>query len=165
MGSVLNPGKPQRELTILQELTLAMLPTLVVLTLLAFVEAFSRQRVIFASLASSAFLIYLDPHHPTNSVRSIVCSHLIAAVSGAATNWSFGEGYPAAAVAMIVTIGGMIAVNAVHPPSVGTSLTFAFRPTDVTVLSLFLLCLAVIAVLVILQNASLRVLKRLSYRR
>lgn len=161
---MIHPNEPpqttRRRLTVRQELMLAILPTVVVLSLLAFVEAFSRQRVIFASLASSAFLIYLDPKHPTNSIRSIVGSHLAAAVIGAAPNWSFGEGYVAAAVAMIATIVVMIAFDVVHPPAVGTALTFAFRPTDVAVLSLFILCLAVIAVLVSLQAATLKILKR-----
>jgi len=153
-----------RRLTVRQEFALAVLPTVVVLVLLEFVEALSNQRVIFASLASSAFLIYLDPQHPTNSMRSIVLSHLIAALCGAAANWAFGAGYSAAAVAMIATIMSMIVADAVHPPAVGTSLTFAFRPTDVTVLSLFVLCLAVIAILVALQNGSLRLLKRIMAR-
>jgi CBS-domain-containing membrane protein len=155
------PRIRERGLSVRQEFVLAVMPTAVVLSLLALVEGFSRQRVIFASLASSAFLIYLDPQHPTNSVRSIVASHLIAALGGAAANWGLGEGYSAAAAAMIATIVAMIAIDVVHPPSVGTALTFAFRPTDVTVLSLFMLCLAVIAILVVLQNATLRILKRL----
>jgi CBS-domain-containing membrane protein len=155
-----SPRGTRRRLAAGREIMLAVLPTAVVLALLAFVEGFGKQRVIFASLASSAFLIYLDPDHPTNSVRSIVASHLIAAFCGAAMNWTVGEGYAAAALAMIATIVAMIALDAVHPPSVGTALTFAFRPADVTILSLFVLCLAVIAVLVVLQNTTLRILRR-----
>jgi hypothetical protein len=45
------------------ELALAAAPTLIVLIVLAFVEVLSRQRLLFASLASGAFLIYLDPQH------------------------------------------------------------------------------------------------------
>jgi hypothetical protein len=40
---------------------LALLPTLMVLSVLGLVETLGRQRLLFASLASSAFLIYLDP--------------------------------------------------------------------------------------------------------
>lgn len=43
------------------ELALALMPTASVLGVLVLVEIFSRQRLLFASLASSAFLIYLDP--------------------------------------------------------------------------------------------------------
>jgi CBS-domain-containing membrane protein len=156
-----SPHTTRRRLTAGRELLLALLPTLIVLSLLAFVESFSRQRVIFASLASSAFLIYLDPEHPANSVRSITFSHLIAALAGALANRVLGEGYDAAGAAMVTAIVGMIGVDAVHPPAVGTALTFAFRPADVTVLSLFVLCLAVIAVLVVLQNGLLRLARRL----
>ncbi|MBV8886644.1 MAG: hypothetical protein JO235_21975, partial [Chroococcidiopsidaceae cyanobacterium CP_BM_RX_35] len=47
------------------ELVLAAAPTLTVLGVLALVEVLSRQRRLFASLAASAFLIYLDPQHGT----------------------------------------------------------------------------------------------------
>ncbi len=45
------------------EFVLALLPTLTVLAVLGFVETVSHQRLLFTSLASSAFLIYLDPEH------------------------------------------------------------------------------------------------------
>ena len=64
------------------ELILALLPTLVVLSVFALVEAFTRQRLLFASLASSAFLIYLDPQHGTNSMRTLVLSQMLAALLG-----------------------------------------------------------------------------------
>lgn len=50
------------------ELLLATAPTVTVLGVLALVEVLSRQRLLFASLAASAFLIYLDPQHGANSV-------------------------------------------------------------------------------------------------
>ena len=53
------------------ELLLVLLPTGTVLLVLGLVEAFSRQRLLFASLAASAFLIYLEPQHGTNSVRTL----------------------------------------------------------------------------------------------
>ena len=49
-------------LTLKGELALATAPTVTVLVVLALVEVLSRQRLLFASLASSAFLIYLDPN-------------------------------------------------------------------------------------------------------
>ncbi len=55
-----------------QELLLALLPTITVLAVMALVERFSEQRLLFASLASSAFLIYLDPLHGTNSTRTLL---------------------------------------------------------------------------------------------
>jgi hypothetical protein len=49
----------------------ALLPTLTVLAVLGLVEALSRQLLLFASLASSAFLIYLAPRHKANSLRTL----------------------------------------------------------------------------------------------
>ncbi|WP_197446567.1 hypothetical protein [Tautonia plasticadhaerens] len=45
------------------ELTLAIAPTAVVLLVFGLVEVLTEQRLLFASLAGSAFLIYLDPEH------------------------------------------------------------------------------------------------------
>jgi CBS-domain-containing membrane protein len=151
----------RQRLSLKDEFILATLPTVVVLVVLAMVEALSQQRVLFASLASSAFLIYLDPQHGSNSVRSLVLSHLTAAVVGAAMEWALGAGYGAAGAAMVIAIVLIIAADAVHPPAVGTALSFAFRPNDVRALSLFVLCLLVIATLVILQRTMLVVLGRL----
>lgn len=155
----------RRELTLTDELVLATLPTVVVLAVLALVEALSQQRVLFASLASSAFLIYLDPQHGANTVRSIVLSHLAAALIGAVMESALGAGYNAAAAAMVATIVVMVSADIVHPPSVGTALSFAFRPSNVTVLSLFILCLVVIAILVALQRLMLRLLAKITARR
>jgi CBS-domain-containing membrane protein len=152
----------RRKLTLKEELILATLPTVVVLLVLGMIEVLSQQRVLFASLASSAFLIYLDPQHEANSVRSIVLSHLAAAVIGASMDAVLGAGYDAAGAAMVATIIVMIAADVVHPPAVGTALSFAFRPGDATVLSLFVLCLLVIAILVGLQRAMLRCTARLT---
>ncbi len=47
-----------------REVLLALLPTLTVLGLLWLLKLLSNQQLLFASLASSCFLIYLDPGHP-----------------------------------------------------------------------------------------------------
>ena len=98
---------------------LALLPTVTILVVLALLEAFSRQRLLFASLASSAFLIYLDPRHEANSVRTLVISQSAAALIGFAALSIFGSGYTAAAAAMVAIIALMIALDAMHPPAVG----------------------------------------------
>ena len=89
-------------LSLRQELGLALLPTVVVLLMLGYVEAFSRQRLLFASLASSAFLIYIDPEHPMNGVRTLVLAQSSAALIGFAADYLLGAGYLAAGVAMVV---------------------------------------------------------------
>lgn len=59
---------PRRHLGIMDELLLVLMPTVTVLLVMALVEALSNQRLLFASPASSAFLIYLDPEHRANSI-------------------------------------------------------------------------------------------------
>ena len=159
LQSVQPGGKGQtqrrRRLTLRQELLLALLPTATVLIVLAFVEVLARQRLLFASLASSAFLIYLDPEHGTNRIRTLVVSHCIAATAGLAAFVTAGPGYFAAGAAMVLTIFLMVLSDVVHPPAVATSLAFAFRAGDEQNWVIFMLAVAIIAALVLLERATL----------
>jgi CBS-domain-containing membrane protein len=150
----------RRRLGIKGELLLATAPTAVVLGVLALVEALSRQRLLFASLAASAFLIYLDPQHGTNSVRTLVSAQLMAAVIGWLTFISFGSGYIAAGSAMILTIVLMIVLDIMHPPAVATSLSFALKAGNENNLVLFGLAVGITAVLVGLERFALWLLAR-----
>ncbi|CAN5570124.1 hypothetical protein BH18VER1_BH18VER1_07300 [soil metagenome] len=118
------------------EVPLILLPTVTVLIVVAIMELFSHQRLLFASLASSAFLIYLDPLHGTNSIRTLFIAQIGAAVAGFAGFMALGPGYAAAAAAMLATITLMIGLDAVHPPAVSSSLSFAFRAGSVISCSL-----------------------------
>ncbi len=151
----------RQRLTLKGELALALLPTLTVLVMLGLVEALSRQRLLFASLASSAFLIYLDPQHGMNTVRTLVSSHLLAATTGLLAYRAFGHGYLAGGGAMVVTIVAMILLDVVHPPAISTALGFAFRAGSENTLALFGLALVVTAILVVLQHAALWLLAHL----
>ncbi len=153
----------RRRLTVKGELALALFPTLTILIVLALLEAFSRQRLLFASLASSAFLIYLDPQHETNTVRTLIVSQMIAALVGFAALWVFSPGYLAAA-AMTATIVLMILLDAMHPPAVSTALTFAFKDSSENSFLLFAFGVGIIVVLVVLQKSSLRLLARQSFK-
>ena len=133
-----------------------------VLSVLALVEALSRQRLLFASLASSAFLIYLDPNHGTNRVWTLVRAHLIAAVAGLGCDWLLGAGYVAGGSAMVATIILMVILDAVHPPAASTALSFAFRDANEQNLVMFALALGIIGLLVVLQRALLWTVSRLS---
>lgn len=155
----------ERRLTKADELLLAVLPTVTVLLVLGLVEVLSRQRLLFASLASSAFLIYLDPRHPTNAVRTLVVSQIGAAVLGLVAHLAVGPGYPAAAGAMVATIVGMILADAVHPPAVSTALAFAFRAGDEANAVLFALAVGVTAALVGIERGTLWLLARRLKRR
>lgn len=150
----------RRRLTLRDELVLAMLPTAVVLLVLLAVETLTTQRLLFASLASSAFLIYLDPEHGTNSVRTLVLSQLLAAILGWGTYWGLGSGYASAGVAMVLTITLMVLLDVVHPPAVGTAMSFALRAGEVDNLVLFGLAVGITGVLVVLERGALWVLER-----
>lgn len=162
----LQPGNPparalRARLDWKGELMLAVAPTITILVVLALVENFSRQRLLFASLASSAFLIYLDPQHGTNSVRTLLLSQSAAAILGFVSFSLFGAGYGAAALSIVGIIVLMIVCDAVHPPAVSTALSFAFRASDENNLLLFALALGCIVLLVGLQRASVWLLARL----
>ena len=146
------------------ELALAAAPTTTVLIVMGFVEVLSQQRLLFASLASSAFLIYLDPQHGTNLVRTLVLAQAMAAVLGWLIYSLFGPGYLSGGIAMVLTILLMIVLDAVHPPAVSTSLSFALRAGDEKNLMLFSLAVAMTVVLVGLERFALWVLARHSTR-
>ncbi|MEO8287053.1 MAG: HPP family protein [Chloroflexota bacterium] len=146
------------------ELTLALLPTGTILGMLFLLEALSQQRILFASLASSAFLIYLDPTHGTNSIRTLAVAHTMSMLVGLCAYWVFGHGYIAAGAALIGSIFLMIVLDVVHPPAVGTSLVFAFRVGAENDITLFLLALSVTGTLVILERISLWLLGRFTAR-
>lgn len=154
------PGRAR--LPLRSELLLAIAPTATVLIVFALVEVLSNQRLLFASLASSAFLIYLDPQHGTNTVKTLVLSQIMAASIGLFAFLILGPGYLSGGVAMIVTIVLMIVFDVVHPPAVATSLSFAFRAGDESNLLLFVLALSIIVVLVLLQRGLTWLLVRLT---
>jgi CBS-domain-containing membrane protein len=143
---------------------LALGPTLTVLIVLALVEVLSEQRLLFASLASSAFLIYLDPQHGTNTVRTLVIAQMFAALLGFATYLAFGGGYLSGGSAMVATIVAMILLDAVHPPAVATAMAFALRAGEETNLVLFGLAVGMTAVLVVLERLALWLLARYRHR-
>lgn len=150
----------RHHLTLKEELLLAAAPTFTILSVMALVEVLSRQQLLFASLASSAFMIYLDPQHGSNTARSLILSQLMAATTGLLTNFTLGAGYSSGAVAMVVTIVGMIMLDVIHPPAVATALSFGFQADDGNNLVLFSLAVGVVALLVRLERFLLWVLTR-----
>ena len=152
----------RQRLSLKEELLLATAPTLTILSLMALVEVLSRQRLLFASLASSAFLVYLDPHHSSNTARSLLLSQLMAATIGLLANVALGAGYSACAAAMVITIVLMLVLDIVHPPAVATSLSFAFLAGSQNNLVLFSLAVGVIALLVRLERLIFWMLARRS---
>ena len=157
------PAQIRRRFGTREELVLALLPTTIVLLVFGFIQAWSKQELLFASLASSAFLIYLDPKHATNSARTLVISQVLSALIGFAMFYVFGAGYLSAAGSMVAAIIAMVTLDAVHPPAVSTALAFGFRPSNGDNLTLFVLSVFLIVLLVALQRASLWLLARASH--
>ena len=118
----------------------------------------------FASLASSAFLIYLDPGHATNRIRTLIISQLLAALIGFGVYFVAGPGYLAAAVSMVLAIVAMVTLDAVHPPAVSTALAFAFRANNDNNLLLFGLSVFLVVLLVAMQRASVWLMARATRR-
>lgn len=142
------------------ELKLAILPTAIVLLVFIFVEVLSHQRLLFASLASSAFLIYLDPEHGTNRIRTLIFSQMMAAGLGLVTYVLIGPHYYSAAVAMVSTIFLMIVLDVMHPPAVATALSFSFRAGDESNVVLFGLSVLITAILVVLARTMIWLIGR-----
>jgi CBS-domain-containing membrane protein len=106
--SSLKPNRNfRRRLNLKGEIALVTAPTVIVLLVMALVEALSQQRLLFASLASSAFLIYLDPLHGTNAVRTLILAQTMAASIGFITYSIFGNGYISGGIAMVIAIAFM----------------------------------------------------------
>lgn len=150
----------RRRLGIRRELLLALAPTATVLLVLALVEAISRQRLLFASLASSAFLIYLDPGHVVNQARTLVLSQLGSALIGLCAFLALGPGYLSAGSAMVVAIVAMVVFDVVHPPAVATALSFGLKAGDADNIVLFSLALAITVALLGLQKLTMWLVSR-----
>ena len=137
------------------EIALATLPTFTVLVVMVLIENFARQRLLFASLASSSFLIYRDPQNQMNSLYSLLVSQTSGAVLGLASYLLFGAGYGAAGFAMVTTVFIMIVFDAIHPPAVSTAISFGFSAPNSDIFLLFLLALIMVAVLVVMEQVIL----------
>jgi CBS-domain-containing membrane protein len=133
------------------------MPTVVVLMMVACVQALSDQLLIFASLASSAFLVYLHPEHPTNRVRTFLLAQGSAALLGFGFVSLLGSGFVAAGVTMVLTVVLIITLDAMHPPAMSTALSFAFRTNSFKTLLIFGLAMLVVASFVALQRIAFSV--------
>ena len=146
------------------DLALAIMPTATVLLVFALVEAWSHQKLLFASLASSAFIIYMRPAHESGSVRTVVLSQGMAALVGFGAH-ALGHGDPwVAGAAMVAVIFAMIGLRMMHPPAVSTALSFALSAGTAHAVLLFGVCLALVVVLVLAQQALARRIGRTALR-
>ncbi len=146
------------------ELVLAALPTLTVMGVFLLVEVFTQQTFLFASLASSAFLIYQDPGNGMNQVKTLVPAHVVAAVVGFGTFFLFGEGYLSGTVSMSLTIALLVTFGIVHPPAISSSLAFAFRAHQENAVWIFLMALAMVTVLFVIARVTAVLVRRYESR-
>ena len=149
-----------RRFDVKTETILALMPAIMIMSVLMLLETFSKQQLLFSSLASSAFLIYLDPKHPTNSLRTLTIAQVSAALIGYIVFLILGAGYLSAAVSMVLAVTLMILLNAMHPPAVSSALIFAFQYTEPNTLLLFTFAVFLLVMLVILQRVSLWLVKK-----
>lgn len=149
-----------RRFDIKTELALALLPTTIIILVLMLLEAFSKQQMLFSSLASSAFLIYLDPKHPTNRVRTLTIAQMSAAFIGFVMYILIGPGYLSAAISMIISIIVMIVTGAMHPPAVSSALIFAFEYTRINTLLMFFMAVVLLVLLIGMQRISIWIIRR-----
>lgn len=146
------------------ELTLALPPTVVVLAAFFGTQMLTAHPILFASLASSAFLIYHEPRHRMNRLRVMIAAQFLAAAIGTAAALIFGADYAAGAISMVITIVLLILLNIVHPPAVSTSLGFALLGPRYGALGAFLLALSIVAALAVLQVFAIWMLRRAEAR-
>ena len=88
----------------------------------------------------------------------------MAAILGWIVYSLVGSGFLSSGIAMVLTIVLMIAFDAVHPPAVSTSLSFALRAGNENNLVLFGLAVAMTAALVGVERSALWLLARYSRR-
>jgi len=81
-------------------------------------------------------------------------AHLLAAGIGFVAYLALGPGYLSGGGALVVTIVLMIVLDVVHPSAVSTALSFVFRAGDERSLVLFALAVGMIAVLVVVEQAT-----------
>lgn len=149
-----------RKFNLKTEIILAVMPATMIISVLMLLEIFTSQKLLFSSLASSAFLIYMDPKHPTNRVRTLIIAQISAALIGYLIFILLGPGYLSAAISMIIAIIVMISAKAMHPPAVSSAMIFAFQYTKPNTLMLFMMAVLLLVLLIVLQKLSLWVLKK-----
>ncbi len=128
------------------------------------VQVFTQQTFLFASLASSAFLIYKEPENGMNQVKTLVPAHLAAAAVGLGTFFVFGEGLLSGGVSMALTIALLVTLGIVHPPAVSSSLAFAFRAHQESEFVIFVLAVSMVAALFIIERFTVVLLHRYERR-
>jgi CBS-domain-containing membrane protein len=135
-------------------------PTVTVVLAFIATNFLTSHPILFASLASSAFLIYRDPQHRMNRVRVMVVAQLLGWSVGSVASLVFGSSYLAGGIAMGCSIILLVALDVLHPPAISTSLGFALIGPHTTLLATFLVALFLVATLAVLQRIAVWAVRR-----
>ncbi|KAH9252937.1 hypothetical protein BASA81_009093 [Batrachochytrium salamandrivorans] len=110
--------------------------------------------LLVASSGATAVLLFAAPALPFSQPRNVVGGHLLAASSGILTHTALGAefvGSPAVAVGL--TVFGMLATSCVHPPAGGTAIVAA-TASPFVIVPIFITSVAQISVACLWHNAS-----------
>lgn len=136
----------RKEQSLKSRLLLSLFPIAIVFVLLG-IEILVRQHMLFTSLVSSIFLIYLLPDDPMNDSLTIVISQALAALIGYAGYWLLGNSYLSACLSILMITLLLVLIGRLHPPAIATSMIFQYRTHSESDLVLFGLLLVLIVVL------------------
>lgn len=151
-----------RHSNFLKRFLLALYP-LVIAYIIMGVEMFARQHILFTSLISSIFLIYVRHKDPMNNGLTLIISQVLAAVIGYVSYRIGGENYLTACITVFVVAVALISLNRLHPPAIVTSLIFQFRTHSVSDLELFALLLSLVIVLFFTKTLYTALLQKMGY--
>jgi CBS-domain-containing membrane protein len=130
---------------------LVLFPIAIVLILLG-VEILTRHHILFTSLVSSIFLIYVNPEDPMNDTLTILVSQILATGVGYTSYLLLGDSYWAGCVTVISVTFILVGIDKLHPPAIATSLIFNYRTHSQSDLVLFGLLIGLIAILFLMKK-------------
>lgn len=138
------------ELNLRARLILGIFPVIIVLVLTA-LEIKLRQHIIFTSLVSSIFLIYLRPNELMTDTATILVSQFTAALTGYLSYKLFGNSFWSVCVTILLVTAILILLNRLHPPAIATSVIFNYRTHSESDLFLFGLLIGIAVVLILVR--------------
>ena len=88
--------------------------------------------LLVASLGSTAVTLFALPKAPAARPKSAIVGQISSAVVGWGTQYLLGSEWYACAVAVMLSLVVMVALDCVHPPGGATALTAILTPQDWT---------------------------------
>ncbi len=92
--------------------------------------AFYDLPLLIASLGSSAVTLFGLPKAPAARPYNAIVGQISSAIVGWSTQYLLGSEWYACAIAVMLSLVVMVALNAVHPPGGATALTAVLTPQD-----------------------------------